>query len=640
MATPRPGGLHRLWLLLPCELKLMILDLLDTRTLKRVCSCSHASNELATPLLYRRSARDGCYSIKWACTRRGPPDYVPFAIGTLRKSVQYLGDVNAIYRPQHAYSTVEIRPIHFAICGGQRELIEALLELGAEPDSMLRGDIWDLQMAMDDVDLDWFIRLETFTDDSSFPVIFPLGLAWASDRIDIAELLADYGASGRVGQQLFKGELRVSSILHCLSRNAATAGTRLRPWPHILDAFRNCIDDRGLSGKTVLHEAAESGDWSILEWALAVGADLEIVDGESHTPLVSAISVLRVTHYLTNRWHNIIKCIRILSRRGARANPAVGESALQAAIRFYSRTPEYGSQMANLIKFLVRNGADVNEGQHHALRSLCSYILDNARAKLPQCESAKALFKFLIEQKPDPAILDSTPGHRRSLLFYALFAARGQPNYIFRGLFKAGAKIRPNEVNGFFLAWLKCPHLHGQGPGKYDIWQHADAIDQATVNLAYLKAIERRKPNLYKLLSASPLRQDTQHQFVPRLLRRFRYDWIRSLLMEHTEWIEYLDKCDKSQLYLRIVRAFCFDPGYKDRTAAKHVNKLLACDVEDERLPTALEMLRKHNLGKESVMLTKALEKVKAAHSEAGPEKRRRDFVDGFEEGRADDGPR
>jgi len=240
-------------------------------------------------------------------------------------------------------------PLHLAAIGGNKDIVEFLIESGA-----------DINMG----------------DNENSP---PVVNAALGGHFEIVKLMLDKGASPTLADDndmtplhfaAMGGDTRIIELL--LARGAdVDAGNRNGLTPAIYAAYRGhrdilkLLNEKGVdlhqtipSGTSLLHGAANSGSVETCEFLLAEGIDPNIADTTGRTPLFDAAERGR------------LEVAQLLLQNGAMATAATSEGQTPLHVSVHGDNPQ-------VMAFLLDAGADPNAPGFSDYRPLHNTLFEN-----------------------------------------------------------------------------------------------------------------------------------------------------------------------------------------------------------------------------------------------------------------------
>ncbi|KAG5914347.1 hypothetical protein E4U61_005871 [Claviceps capensis] len=529
--------------LLPPETKIQIMSYISTQqSLSRLAQSCRAWYGPATQELYTRDAKEHrSFAIKWMAAHAVDQQTTDSAIRTLETSNQWGGQIDAIRRrlPQSEddfYSSQDrmldgdlyelSTALHFAVFIGNVRLTKMLLGMKASLIIPCSPLLWG-SMGSEKLSLrfEYFVHLLEERDFSPFTV-FPILLAFLQSDPDMCKVLIEHGCGREAIIFDPYTDPKVICILHLA---AVDRTTDYRHWQCLFDGFREYIDEPcpGESECTPLHFALINGCIQGMQIAVESGADKESKDGNSHTPLASAIRVPCLYHLILDRTRveEHLRCLGKFVDLGGSVNPD-GHSPIGLAVQRYALCPVKHPDMRHLISFLLEHHADTNR-TFEPKTNMVKEIIDGIYRHHNNPPSLE-LYKELLSDLVDGGLNLAIPAPRLSSpLYHVLQYRHAKPEWLFDFLCENGATIHKREVDSAFLRWCTTSRLWEEN--KYDMWwqnpeqedemflkwcghpynawwwQHVEHISPHVATHAYGAAFNCKSRKLYDTLTHLPL---------------------------------------------------------------------------------------------------------------------------------------
>ncbi|KAK2595403.1 hypothetical protein QQS21_006877 [Conoideocrella luteorostrata] len=592
--SPRRGQFNKpQWLArIPPELQIEIASYLPCEALARWGQCCKLWMMVTTPTLYKLDAKEGNFAIKWAAFTGTKNNDTMTALAVLRKSGMYSGNVNVLYDGLKIGSTttrksIVATPLHYAVASGNLEIVEALLELGASLDIPNGGFLWAIRF-LDKQAKSKLNRFDFFTDQRRQCRWLPLLTAFLQNNVDMAELLIQNGASAYVTVGFHETPVHdPQDSISILQFIAADDSPQFEDWRHIFKIFESSVHEvtSRCDGNSVLHTAMSAGNLEGVRLAVNAGIRLEAKNEYGHTALAFAVRELYLAD--DDRIKDILCCIEQLVESGANINPD-GDSVLVHTIGYCTDNPAPCKDIMNLISKFLRQGADINRKSVSgvtAVHEVCNVIMRNHPSSKNNA-FLWSLLKELVEQGGDLSI---TPNLGTSSPLAALMRKGAEPAWLFRYLWKeAGATLRPDEVDEFFLGWCEIPRLQTKSkdgtPRGYDMWRHRPHISQAASHEAYRIAMKQQSPRLYNLLQDIELEEPPMSDLIP-IASNKPEGWLWKKIVDSRFATSWVTSRGDSMLHL-VVRRFLYEGAgllpttYSELAARRDVNALIKRGVD------------------------------------------------------------
>ncbi|KAI0111420.1 ankyrin [Daldinia grandis] len=286
---------------LPNELLTLVAEHLDTRDVSMFCRCCHALHQALDHILYRR-ASNNISVLFWAIElgitrvvmkllaagtnpRQGmsifPQPDPPRGPSSVLQEYEYLAvqlDPERPIRPQQRSDELPSQlwtPLHLAARLGRDEIINLLLDHGANVNALSRGFC-----SCEDP---YESSSRPLSDEAALPWWMPLHTAICHMNYSTARILVTRGASFQVAPRVLGSSSNCITALH-ISSSVDNADFS----QFLLDHYHPRIDIEDCHGMSPLHWAYKAGSWDMIGWLVQNGANINVQDSNGCTLLLDA----------------------------------------------------------------------------------------------------------------------------------------------------------------------------------------------------------------------------------------------------------------------------------------------------------------------------------------------------------------
>ncbi|KAL7951377.1 ankyrin repeat-containing domain protein [Trichoderma barbatum] len=374
---------------LPPEIQHNIVQYLSVNTLRHLAAVSKNFYAIATPILYRKDARDERpRAIFWAASYISNPTTERTILKVLHRAISYGGNVNHMYSWGSSY---EATPLHLASTRGNIKAAKKLLQHGANPNALGRYIFRDPPTSLSRRKLESYMPNSTITVASRHSKWRPLFVPFLLQDMDMIGLLLRHGASPvlsiPIGNQIASafdpGTINILHILSALEKEEITHKSNLLSF---FKKYSEVINVPILQGATPLFFSLERGNEVVLQEIMANGGNIEDVNEVGRTPLMQAI-----THYCRGETPEIRKQYKGIieylikscnAKVGNLGDARVRETPLICTITNVhlpvpARWKRAIADIRRIITLLLEHGADPNEISNRGftlLHTLCDII--------------------------------------------------------------------------------------------------------------------------------------------------------------------------------------------------------------------------------------------------------------------------
>ncbi|KAI1379375.1 ankyrin [Hypoxylon crocopeplum] len=223
-------------------------------------------------------------------------------------------------------------PLHLAASLGRDDIINLLLDSGANTNALSRGFCSCKYQ---------HVNLEMWPEP---PWWMPLHTAICHGNYSAAQLLVTRGASFQVDARSIGSVSNYVTALHTSSRVGSLDICRL-----LLDHYHPPIDMKDHNGLSPLFWAYESNRWDVVEFLIKRGANTEVDSGDGYSLFFNACS--------SGRFKDALRLLEL----GASPSCPRGISPLHSCCSSTSRTMDIQpNDRLPLVKYLIETGADIN----------------------------------------------------------------------------------------------------------------------------------------------------------------------------------------------------------------------------------------------------------------------------------------
>ncbi|KAI8961701.1 ankyrin [Daldinia sp. FL1419] len=340
------------FLQLPNELLDLVTQHLDLKDIANACRCSHSFYHAFDPILYRRIGNN-IDVLFWAIKlgrARVVEKLLVAGLNPNQVEVEYASadDGNPVNhagrrsRPGHLISRTWT-PLHLAARLGRDDIIELLLDHGANVNALSRG----FCLCRDASDSGYGRGLHTETG-SVLPWWMPLHTAICHKNYSTARILATRGASFQVTMRTEGPPSNYITALHMTSYAGDILFSQF-----ILDHYKPAIDIQDHHGMSPLHWAYRAYKWDMITWLVQHGANINTEDSNGCTLLIDACA--------RGRFHDALKLLDLGAHPyGYGTRPSPLHCCSEARV---SMGEDAGTQLL-LAKRLIEAGADLDARTH------------------------------------------------------------------------------------------------------------------------------------------------------------------------------------------------------------------------------------------------------------------------------------